>query len=60
MACKERDNQGKVKKILSRIGGNDYADEELISIEETLRSGGKEQASDPCLIQEYQNYFFLV
>jgi len=37
--AKNRDNQGKVKKILSRIGGNDYADEELISIEETLRSG---------------------
>ncbi|MCJ7446784.1 MAG: sugar porter family MFS transporter [Bacteroidales bacterium] len=34
--AKNRDNHQKVYKILSRIGGNDYADSELASIEETL------------------------
>jgi SP family sugar porter-like MFS transporter len=34
--AKKKDNHGRVKKILARIGGNDYADAELVSIKQTL------------------------
>jgi len=34
--AKNRDNYGRVKKILARIGGDKYADAELVSIQETL------------------------
>ena len=36
--AKNRDNQSRVKKILTKIGGSDYSDNELIAIEETLKS----------------------
>ncbi len=36
--AKNRDNHPKVKKILAKIGGEEYADAELVSIEETLKS----------------------
>jgi SP family sugar porter-like MFS transporter len=39
----EKSNQ-KAHKILSKIGGNDYADSELVSIEETLRNSSAKTA----------------
>lgn len=36
--AKNKDNHREVHKILAKIGGNDYADSELFSIEETLRN----------------------
>ncbi|MCX6259426.1 MAG: sugar porter family MFS transporter [Bacteroidia bacterium] len=39
----EKSNQ-KARKILSKIGGNDYADSELVSIEETLRNSSAKTA----------------
>ena len=36
--AKNKENHQKVHKILARIGGNEYADNELISIEETLKA----------------------
>lgn len=37
--AKDRENHQKVHAILAKIGGHDYADSELNSIEETLKSG---------------------
>ena len=34
--AKNKDNYGRVKKILARIGGDKYADAEFVSIQETL------------------------
>jgi SP family sugar porter-like MFS transporter len=36
--AKNSRSHGKVHKILERIGGNDYAESELVSIEETLKA----------------------
>jgi len=39
--AKDRDNHRKVKNILAKIGGEDYADNELVSIEETLKKSSE-------------------
>jgi SP family sugar porter-like MFS transporter len=36
--ARNKSNHEKVKKVLEKIGGNEYADSELISIEETLNT----------------------
>jgi SP family arabinose:H+ symporter-like MFS transporter len=36
--ARNKSNHQKVKKVLAKIGGNEYADSELISIEETLNT----------------------
>ncbi len=36
--ARDKSNHQKVRKVLAKIGGNEYADSELISIEETLNT----------------------